>query len=85
MGTKKRQRYTIVRLVLDVWAEKGKRYIRLLLLDRQQMRLIGFSAMRTQRQLTHQHLNEYKYKYNNRNNNNRNNSNQNRRQQSCSC
>lgn len=80
MGTKKRQAgYTIVRLVLDVWAKKGKRYIRLLLLDRQQMRLIGFSAMRTQRQLTHQHLNEYKYKYNN------NNSNQNRRQQSCSC
>lgn len=81
MGTKKRQaRYTIVRLVLDVWAKKGKRYIRLLLLDRQQMRLIGFSAMRTQRQLTHQHLNEYKYKHNNNNN-----SNQNRRQQSCSC
>lgn len=81
MGTKKRQaRYTIVRLVLDVWAKKGKRYIRLLLLDRQQMRLIGFSAMRTQRQLTHQHLNEYKYKHNNNNS-----SNQNRRQQSCSC
>lgn len=80
MGTKKRQaRYTIVRLVLDVWAKKEKRYIRLLLLDRQQMRLIGFSAMRTQRQLTHQHLNEYKYKYNN------NKSNQNRRQQRCSC
>lgn len=81
MGTKKRlARYTIVRLVLDVWAKKGKRYIRLLLLDRQQMRLIGFSAMRTQRQLTHQHLNEYKYKHNNNNS-----SNQNRRQQSCSC
>lgn len=46
---------------------------------------IGFSAMRTQRQLTHQHLNEYKYKYNNNNDGNNNNRNKNRRQQSCSC